>query len=65
MFDFRDLAERSYTSYGQVTGFKNFNGDPMPEFDKLPKTIQKAWIAAATEAAIYYFEKTAEHRGTP
>ena len=54
MFDWKNLAERSYTAYGQVTSFKNFKGDPMPEFDELPETIQEAWIAAVTEAVSYY-----------
>jgi len=40
------LAELAYQAYGAVTDFKNFRGEPMPEFRDLPETIQKAWEAA-------------------
>ena len=39
-------AKAAYTRYGQVTDFKNFRGDPMPEFEQLPAKIQEAWVAA-------------------
>lgn len=45
-----DLAREMYLSYGEVTGFRNFQGDPMPSWPELGETIQKAWIAAATTA---------------
>ena len=47
-----------YIVYGSVTGFKNFQGNPMPEWEALPATIQAAWeaVAAAKAAA----EETAE-----
>ena len=41
------LARVAYQAYGQVTDFKNFRGDPMPDWDDLPEHIQQAWIAAA------------------
>lgn len=41
------LAEEAYLAYGAVTDFKNFRGEPMPQFKDLPETIQKAWEAAA------------------
>lgn len=40
-------ARIAYTAYGSVTGFKNFMGDPMPEFDALPERIREAWTKAA------------------
>ena len=45
------LARKAYHAYGAVTDFKNFRGEPMPEFDVLPETIRKAWVAAANAAA--------------
>ncbi len=42
-----ELARQAYTAYGQVTGFKNFQGLPMPAFDDLGDTIRAAWYAAA------------------
>jgi hypothetical protein len=40
-----ELAKNGYTRYGAVTGFKNFQGAPMPEFEQLNYTIQSAWVA--------------------
>jgi hypothetical protein len=40
-------AKAAYQRYGAVTDFKNFQGNPMPEFEKLPEAIQCAWAAAA------------------
>jgi hypothetical protein len=40
-------AKAAYARYGAVTDFKNFQGNPMPEFEKLPEAIQCAWAAAA------------------
>lgn len=42
----RELAREAYHRYGSVTDFKNFQGNPMPEFDALPDTIKRAWEAA-------------------
>lgn len=41
-----ELAEIAYHAYGQSTDFKNFQGNPMPEWSSLPESIQQAWIAA-------------------
>lgn len=41
------MAKLAYGAYGQTTGFKNFQGNPMPNWDDLGETIQGAWIAAA------------------
>lgn len=40
-------AQRAYEAYGEVTGGKNFLGDPMPTWEELSDTIQAAWIAAS------------------
>ncbi|MNY01330.1 hypothetical protein D3C86_1338580 [compost metagenome] len=47
----RELAERAYRAYALTTNWKNFRGDPMPQFADLPEQIQHAWEAAALEAA--------------
>lgn len=44
----RELAREAYHRYGAVTEFKNFKGDPMPEFDALPPTIVRAWEASVS-----------------
>jgi hypothetical protein len=49
----RDLAEAAYRAYGEVTGFKNHQGGPMPDFGDLPGLIQQAWEAAAVAALSY------------
>lgn len=43
-----DLARAAYQAYGETTDFKNFRGDPMPDWGDLGEAIQAAWIAAAT-----------------
>lgn len=47
-----DLAKIAYRAYGESTNFKNFRGEPMPEWKDLGKRIQKAWIAAATSVEV-------------
>lgn len=42
-----ELAQVAYRAYGETTDFKNFRGDPMPEWADLPQKIQQAWVAAA------------------
>lgn len=42
-----NLAKKTYNAYGEHTGFKNFQGNPMPEFPDLPEAIRFAWIKAA------------------
>jgi hypothetical protein len=44
---YSELARVAYRAYGETTGFKNFRGDPMPDFDSLGDQIQQAWMAAA------------------
>jgi hypothetical protein len=49
--DLTVLAREAYAAYGNSTGWKNFQGNPMPPFDELGDTIQQAWIAAAERIA--------------
>lgn len=42
----RDFAITAYKAYAASTGNKNFRGDPMPDFEALPETIQTAWEVA-------------------
>jgi hypothetical protein len=48
-----EIAKAAYLRYGQVTDFKNFRGDPMPNFEELNDTIKNAWIAAACPGKPY------------
>lgn len=36
-------GEELYAIYGTVTDFKNYQGNPMPEWKDLPANIQLAW----------------------
>jgi hypothetical protein len=45
-----DRARAAYQRYGEVTGFKNFRGEPMPKFGDLGERIRAAWVAAAGPA---------------
>lgn len=47
------LAQTAYAAYGETTGWKNFQGNPMPAWEQLGEPIQKAWIAAAQ--AVYSY----------
>lgn len=44
--DWNEIAKQAYTAYGEVTDFKNFQGNPMPTYEELTPTIQEAWRAA-------------------
>lgn len=46
-------ARDAYQRYGAVTGFKNFQGNPMPEFSDLGEKIQQAWVAAVGPGGPY------------
>lgn len=43
-----ELAAIAYHAYGKTTDFKNFRGEPMPEFHNLPENITQAWTAAVS-----------------
>ena len=42
-----ELARAAYAAYAEATDSKNYRGEPMPEWDELPVTIQNAWRLAA------------------
>lgn len=44
-------ARKAYAAYGDSTGGKNFQGNPMPTFDALPDAIKAAWRAACAAVA--------------
>lgn len=46
-----DLAKVAYRAYGETTDFKNYRGEPMPEWENLGARIQAAWLAAAGAVA--------------
>jgi hypothetical protein len=50
MKDGHITAEGLYRAYGEFTDFKNFQGNPMPEWGDLPERIQGAWQAVADSA---------------
>lgn len=41
----------AYQAYGQATRFRNFQGDPMPDWGSLSDQIQNAWAASARAVA--------------
>ncbi len=47
------MAKLAYDAYGESTGYKNFQGNPMPEWEQLGEPIQNAWIAAITAVNDY------------
>jgi hypothetical protein len=47
------LAQQAYQAYGQTTGFKNYQGLPMPAWSALGDTIQGAWVAAVNAVVTY------------
>lgn len=48
--DWEELAKVAYRAYGEVTDFKNFQGNPMPDWNDLTPTIQQAWQAAVKKS---------------
>jgi hypothetical protein len=43
---YESITKSAYKAYAASTGNKNFRGEPMPEWEKLPQPIQIAWEAA-------------------
>lgn len=58
-------ARAAYHRYGAVTDFKNYQGNPMPDFDSLPRVIQQAWVAAANETPVWPDYEKAPQTTTP
>lgn len=46
---FIPYAQSAYRAYGEVTGFKNYQGLPMPEWENLTDTIRAAWVGAVKD----------------
>lgn len=44
-----ELAKQAYHAYGEFTGFKNYQGLPLPAWEDLTPTIRSAWHAAVAE----------------
>lgn len=59
-----ELARTAYAAYGESTGGLNYRGLPMPIWDDLGDTIQRAWIAAAT-AVVRAVTAPPRSEGTP
>lgn len=44
----RALAERGYLAYGDLAGWLNYLGRPMPSWQDLPEKTRAYWMAAAS-----------------
>lgn len=44
---YMNLAESTYNHYGAAVEFKNFQGQPLPNFDDLGELQKKAWHDAS------------------
>ena len=51
-----ERAKAAYAAYGEVVGWKNFRGDPMPQFNDLPGEIQSAWDGACEGALRHWLD---------
>lgn len=49
--DSAQLARAAYAAYGETTGGRNYQGQPMPAWEDLGEVIQQAWTVAATTVA--------------
>lgn len=57
------LAKLAYQAYGESTGGKNFQGNPMPQWEDLGEKIQTAWVAATTAVSNYLVGPAAPRPG--
>ena len=51
-----ERAKAAYAAYGEVVGWKNFRGDPMPQWSELPEVIQRGWDAAGEAVLSHWLE---------
>jgi len=51
-----ERAKAAYAAYGEVVEWKNFRGDPMPQFNELPEPIQRAWDSACEGALRHWMD---------
>lgn len=42
-----EAGRLAYNAYGQAVRFRNFQGDPMPDWGSLSDPIRNGWIQAA------------------
>jgi len=42
-------ARSVYAAYGQATNFKDFQGQPLPKWEDLPKEVQVSWVKVSKE----------------
>ena len=56
-------AKTLYAAYGETTGHKNFRGEPMPDWDGLGDTIQRAWVNAGAALRRVVERQRAEELG--
>lgn len=47
-----ELAKIAYAAYGRTTDYKNYQGNPMPEWSDLTDKIREAWISASDAVAV-------------
>ncbi|MBN3946749.1 MAG: hypothetical protein HWQ38_09730 [Nostoc sp. NMS7] len=59
MSNSEELARIAYHAYRQATDLKTYQGLPMSEWESLPETIQRAWMAAS-EAIVKHCDITYE-----
>lgn len=63
--DLPTLAQIAYDAYGDMTGRKNYQGLPMPEWAGLPPRIKAAWNASVNEVARNVLEEMPGEDGMP
>jgi len=51
-----ERAKAAYAAYGEVVGWKNFQGNPMPQFHELPEAIRQAWDSACEGALRHWLD---------
>lgn len=55
--DLLRIAKTGYEAYAAKTDWKNFRGDPMPQWDDLSEAIRWAWEAAAQAMTRQLFDE--------
>jgi len=46
MSEVLEITRVAYRAYGDAVEWRNYRGDPMPDFDSLPSRIRGAWLAS-------------------
>ncbi|MFF2522422.1 hypothetical protein [Streptomyces liangshanensis] len=50
--DSADLGRAAYDAYGQATGGRTYDDQPLPTWEQLSDRTRAAWAAAAVAAAV-------------